>query len=105
MPSQAQKRAVGHARGAHHDELAAARQIPEPEQRADQRPDRQQVEHVGRQIEDDEPRRLDHRVTAGTDIVLLVDEQEQRAEREQHQHHERRVAEHGAYDVVAERRH
>ena len=104
MPSQTQKRARRDARGAHHDELAAAREIAEAEQRADQRRDRQQLEQVARQVQRDEQRGLVHGVTAGTDVVLLADEQEQRAEREQHEHHERRVAEHGADDVAAERR-
>ena len=39
-----------YARGARHHELAARREIAEPHQRADHRADRQQLEHLLRQI-------------------------------------------------------
>src|SRR5687767_15164322 len=44
------------------------------------------------------------RVGTGADVVLLRDEQVKAAQRQQHEHHEERRAEHGTDDVAAENR-
>ena len=93
------------AGGADHDELAAARQVAEPEQRADQRPDRQQHECLLWQQQQRHEQGVECAVGADADVALLLDELEQRRERHQHAHHEHREPQYLARQVAVEHPH
>ena len=81
VPSQRQNCARRDAGRPHHDEFAAAGEVAEPEQRADQRCHRQQLHQVRWQVQRDERHRLTRGVVADADVVLLADEEEECAER------------------------
>jgi hypothetical protein len=91
--------------GADHRDLAAAGELAEADDRADEGGDGQQLIDLLRQIEQRVPECIHHRVMADPDVTLLADEDEQAAEDEQHDEHQRHRTEHGAQDVTVENVH
>ena len=61
--------------------------------------------HLLREVQQHEPERIERRVGALADVVLLAGEQEQRAERQQHRQHDEHAAQHCADDVAVEQVH
>jgi len=94
-----------HTGAAHHRQFAAARQGAKSEQRAEERGDRQQLVRLLRKVEQRIPQRAESGVVADADILLLIDEHEQRAEDQEHRHDHQHRAEYGADDVAIEHAH
>src|SRR6185437_16511134 len=82
------QRRAGNARhgdpgGTDHGQLTAAGKLPEADERADERGDRQQLIDLLRQVEQCVPERVRYRVMADSDVVLLADEDDQPPQHEQ----------------------
>ena len=97
-----------------HTEMPAARMTVSSLPRAsDPRPsnapimhgDRHHLVDLLRHVEQHEPERVERRVGALADVVLLAGEQEQRAERQQHRQHDQHAAQHRADHVTVEQVH
>ena len=101
-PRQVHDRDAG---GADHRDLAAACQGAEADERAHEGGDRQQIEGERRQAQQREPQRPQGGVTAAADVVLLTDEGDQGAEREEHRGHHQHRCEDGTHDVAIENAH
>src|SRR4051794_30213941 len=88
-----------------HNQLTAARELTQAEERADERGDRQKLVRLLWKIEQGEPERVQRAVVPYSDVVLLIDENDQSAENEQHRLHEQHEAENAADDVAVENSH
>ncbi len=93
------------ARRAHNRDLTTARELPQPDQRTDQRRQRQQRSRLLRQVQQHENEGIRRRITADADVILLADEEEQPAEHEKHRHHNGDGSEDRPNDVTVEQPH
>ena len=94
-----------HAGGADYRQLAAARELPEANERADERGDGKHFPGLLRQAEKHEPQRVECAVMAYADVILLTDEREQRPEHEKNREHEGDRGQDRADDVAVDDRH
>ena len=93
------------ARGAHGGVLGVRSQLRERVDAADQRRDRHQLVHVGRQAEQDEGHRVLEPVAAPADVLELVDQVEEGKEREKAQEHEGHRGDDLAPEIAADQQH
>jgi hypothetical protein len=93
------------AGGANHRDLAAASERAESHERTEQRRDRQELPGLLRQIQQDVQNRVLRGVTADADVVLLPDEQKQRAQHQQQQRPHADGRENGADEIAIQRVH